>query len=204
MTLTSLERAVLDKMLAGSHPVLAILALAASLPLAVFALVEGPDPGIEGRVALAASTPGTSSPSRQREITREVLRWEPEFRRAVLDRDLDALMKFVPEEGLQCGDASIGKGETRVRLQSKGAWLHDYLFGEGDLRAAHPEAPCETSVRVFLKKRNPRPVVAGVVVTKGLVTACIRYGAKADGCTHEFCFERRADGRWYLDTAPVC
>jgi hypothetical protein len=154
---------------------------------------------------MRVAAPADPVDRRRDAIARDLMRIGADLRRDVAARDVEAILARVPQAGLRCGGRVIPRAKVARDLRSESSWIHGALFG-GPGYAARPGAP--PSLAAFL--RSVREIAIVVTFQEGGAAGpegrpCIDFraeGAATPGVP--FCFERRGDRWWLVDSLYPC
>lgn len=123
-------------------------------------------------------------------VTDEVVLISTEIGNYVLAKDLEGLMKYVPEGGVYFIDDHYTKAEVRTLLYNKDSWLYKHLFFEDkSVFRKFGNKPVEVEA-VFKRDNNAVRVRYGTGTDKG--------GSPVDNCLFKI------DGLWYFDGIFYC
>lgn len=122
------------------------------------------------------------------------------LRTAVMAGDVEAVLKYFPEDGLPCGDAIVPSDVYRKKIREKGSRLHAYFFDEAAWKARFADETCPSSFKGEVEKGEPMRIerLAG----GGPAHGCIYFSSARVSSSH-ICLIKE-HGAWVYSGEPIC
>lgn len=114
-----------------------------------------------------------------------------------LSGDAKRLTDFVGQNGITCGDSTIGRREILHDIADKSSWLYSYFFDAAHSKQ-HGKAP---GLREYLQRAESLELV---VNQTGSTYGCVRYKSSNFERWPEVCFVREGDHWVFTDGPYAC
>ena len=147
-----------------------------------------------------ASARGTSGSTSRSNIS--LLKAADELASAVRARDVSALLRFVPPNGIPCSDSPVTRRDFEKQLRTPDiSWLGAYFLAPETFRRKFADPMFPESFAEFLATN--RNVHVAVLDDQDRRSPCVTFLAGDVESPHSFCF-RRYGRRWVLADLPNC
>ena len=131
-----------------------------------------------------------------------LLKAADEFASAVRARDVSALLRFVPQNGIPCSDSPVTRRDLEKQLRTPDtSWLGAYFLAPETFRKKFADPMFPESFAEFLATN--RNVHVAVLDDQDRRSPCVTFLAGNVESAHSFCF-RRYGHRWVLADLPNC
>lgn len=151
----------------------------------------------------ASAGPGLDRARVEREASGIAL----EIRKDVSKRRSDAILKYLPADGMGCGEAKIPRAQVEREIGEKGAYLNAVLFDTPTLRKQYPQVGRLMSLADFFRKARSLYVVVTFVNFPNqdpYAYPCAAFHAANMEESASVCFFRREDRWWLTDSFYEC
>ncbi|MBI4379507.1 MAG: hypothetical protein HY578_10470 [Nitrospinae bacterium] len=129
------------------------------------------------------------------------------IRGAVLQHDVEKILKYIANDGIPCNDSIIPLNKVRKDLKDRNSWLYCYLFSAKKFEKIYKDVLYPMGLERFFREASDVQIDVSFMEIKGKKKSnygCIRYKATNIEYAPEFCFFFE-NGKWtFTDSLYNC